>query len=103
MCFLDYEEYRCFCSKHAEAAFKSTTSSLHSRSLKKDNKEDLCCLCMDKIEPKISMHSVVKTDCCGPRFYHFDCMQVCICIYFYTFTSTRIHSFSKNDLYLSLV
>nr|CDJ95539.1 G2/M-phase specific E3 ubiquitin ligase [Haemonchus contortus] len=74
MCYLDYEEFRCFCSKHSTAAFEKTTASLFSLDLKKES-EDLCCLCMDKVQPKINLHSVIQMDCCGLRFYHFDCMQ----------------------------
>ncbi|VDO27937.1 unnamed protein product [Haemonchus placei] len=74
MCYLDYEEFRCFCSKHSAAAFEKTTASLFSLDLKKES-EDLCCLCMDKVQPKINLHSVIQMDCCGLRFYHFACMQ----------------------------
>ncbi|KAK6029000.1 hypothetical protein OSTOST_04897, partial [Ostertagia ostertagi] len=104
MCFLDYEEYRSVVSvtkeeqvlavallpagaffifhvRSAPCAFWIMKSIgiiliavlMPNRAFQK-NKDDLCCLCMDKVEPNIIMHSVIKTDCCGPRFYHFDCM-----------------------------
>ncbi|KAK5974845.1 hypothetical protein GCK32_004311 [Trichostrongylus colubriformis] len=75
MCYLDYENFRCFCPKHSRAAFEKTTTLLLSHNLEKDSEEVLCCICMDKVEPQIKMHSVIKMDCCGPRFYHFDCMM----------------------------
>lgn len=30
---------------------------------------------MDIVESHIKLHSVIKLDCCGLRFYHFDCMK----------------------------
>uniref|UniRef100_A0A0K0D551 PHD domain-containing protein n=1 Tax=Angiostrongylus cantonensis TaxID=6313 RepID=A0A0K0D551_ANGCA len=30
---------------------------------------------MDPVEREIALHSVIRTDCCGPNFYHFDCMK----------------------------
>ncbi|KIH52313.1 hypothetical protein ANCDUO_17586, partial [Ancylostoma duodenale] len=36
---------------------------------------DLCCLCMDRVDRQMKMHSVVQIACCGLRFYHYDCMK----------------------------
>uniref|UniRef100_A0A183FV28 PHD domain-containing protein n=1 Tax=Heligmosomoides polygyrus TaxID=6339 RepID=A0A183FV28_HELPZ len=45
------------------------------RGRKLKSEADVCCLCMDIVESHIKLHSVIKLDCCGLRFYHFDCMK----------------------------
>ncbi|RCN26582.1 hypothetical protein ANCCAN_27691, partial [Ancylostoma caninum] len=71
-CFLDYEEFRCYCEKHSESAFKRTTAAYFSclEKLPKNDEYDLCCLCMDRVDRQMKMHSVVQIACCGLRFYH---------------------------------
>ncbi|KAK6747384.1 hypothetical protein RB195_000528 [Necator americanus] len=76
-CFIDYEEFRCYCERHSMSAFEEITK-LHFSDLETSSKSedyDLCCLCMDRINRQIKMHSVVRISCCGARFYHYECMK----------------------------
>ncbi|WKY05747.1 hypothetical protein Q1695_006167 [Nippostrongylus brasiliensis] len=74
-CYIDYEDFRCFCSKHSAEAFKGTVRSIFATDNGKKTHDGECCLCMEAVESKVVLHGVVRTNCCGTRFYHYDCMK----------------------------
>lgn len=76
MCYINYDDFTCFCPRHSASAFNTVNKRFFLQRheiTKQENYE--CCICMEPVGKEIAVHSVIQTDCCGLQFYHFGCMK----------------------------